>query len=71
MAPSRTDYERRIRTLEAQLLERPQTGDVEHAQERLLRKKRMCDAAIRRNEILKRRLEEAQARIRDLEKVPF
>jgi hypothetical protein len=48
----------RCKTLENQLLRRPQRGDLEHMRERLRRKDAMYEAVLARNEVLKRRLDE-------------
>lgn len=58
----------RIKTLERDLLRRPQLGDVEHVRERIARKERMYEVVLARNEVLKRRLDEAHARIHQLER---
>ncbi len=59
----------RIRTLENELLRRPQIGDVEYVRERIARRERMYEVVLARNEVLKRRLDEANARLRELERV--
>lgn len=51
----------RVRWLEDELMRRPQRGDVEHVRERLRRKERMYEAAIARNQVLRRKLDEVGA----------
>jgi hypothetical protein len=60
--------QRRIEQLEDQLLRAPQRGDLEHMRERLRRKDAMYEAVLARNEVLKRRLDEADGRYRMAER---
>ncbi len=64
-------YESRIRTLaqrnrrlEEQLLNSPGPGQLNHLRELLQSNQRVLDAAIKRNEILKMRLDEAQQELK-------
>ena len=58
----------RIERLEDELLRRPLKGDVAHTREKLARREAMYEAAIKRNEVLSRRLRDAEARIKELER---
>lgn len=71
MPPSTTvrDLQARIRTLENELLRRPQLGDVEYVRERIARRERMYEVVLARNEVLKRKLDAAEQRVRELEQV--
>lgn len=63
------DHRRRIERLEDELLRRPTYSDVDDVREKLRRREAMCNAAIARNEILVRKLRDAEQRIRELQKV--